>query len=51
MESNLIPEHMLLLGPPGSGKTVTVRKTIEDSGIGNLAIYTLISEHNDQYKS
>jgi orc1/cdc6 family replication initiation protein len=41
LESNLIPEHMLLLGPPGSGKTVTVRKAIEDSGIGNLAIYTV----------
>lgn len=30
VSSGFIPPHMLLLGPPGTGKTVTIRKVIED---------------------
>ncbi len=38
----LVPSHLLLLGPTGSGKTVTVRKVIEDFGdIKDMVIYTI----------
>lgn len=41
IKAGLTPSHLLLLGPPGTGKTVTVRKAIHDSGSKDLVIYTI----------
>jgi len=32
----LPPSHMIVLGPPGSGKTVTIRKALRDSGVPHV---------------
>jgi DNA polymerase III delta prime subunit len=32
----LPPSHMIVLGPPGSGKTVTIRKALRDSEVPHV---------------